>query len=89
MSDSTWTRRQGETPTEYRLRYLVRHEMRVARVSQVEMAARVGCSRAHMCEMLVGRSPLTVRWAEDILRTLGKQLTLEVVPGELRVSERA
>jgi hypothetical protein len=83
VSDSTWARKPNETVTEYRMRYLVRHEMRVAKISQVEMARRVGCSRAHVSEMLSGRALFTLKWAELMLRQLGKRVQLEVVDADL------
>lgn len=83
MSGATWARRPDETVTEYRMRYLVKREMRVAGVSQTEMAQLLGCSRVHVNEMLSGRTRFSLNWAELMLRQLGRQIQLGVIDADV------
>jgi plasmid maintenance system antidote protein VapI len=62
------------------LRALVRVELRNAGLSQAEAARRLGVSTKHLCQMLTGRAPLTLGWAEDLLGLCGQRLTLDTTP---------
>lgn len=68
------------------LRQLLVGELRSARLSQAEAARRLGLSAKHLNQMLTGRAPLSVEWADQIADLCGRDLLAasRPVPGESR-----
>jgi len=62
------------------LRALVLAALRNAGLSQAEAARRLDVSTKHLNQMLTGRVPLTLAWAEDLLGLCGQRLTLDTTP---------
>ncbi|MFD3568484.1 helix-turn-helix domain-containing protein [Streptomyces sp. NPDC058667] len=61
------------------LRVIVRTALHDKGISQAEAARRLGLSTKYMSQMLTGRAPLTLTWAEQILALCGKRLTIRAV----------
>jgi len=53
--------------TEHELRVQVKAALLARGLSQAEAARRLNLSTKHMSQMLTGRAPLTLAWAERIL----------------------
>lgn len=64
------------------LRSQVRTALGASPVSQAEAARRLGLSAKHMNQMLTGKAPLTLAWAEKILSLCGRKVEIRVVPTE-------
>jgi len=56
------------------LRPLLASELRAAGLSQAEAARRLGRTAKHMNQMLTGKAPLSLAWADDIAALCGRQL---------------
>jgi plasmid maintenance system antidote protein VapI len=56
---------------EEQLRTQVRSALIHAEISQAEAARRLGLSNKHVNQMITGRAPLTLFWAERILALCG------------------
>lgn len=67
------------------LRSLLADELRAAGVSQAEAARRLGVTAKHMSQMLTGRAPLSLVWADRIAAACGRDLLVASRPasGEL------
>ncbi|MER7623899.1 helix-turn-helix transcriptional regulator [Streptomyces sp. NPDC126503] len=61
------------------LRVIVRTTLHDKGISQAEAARRLGLSAKYMSQMLTGRAPLTLGWAEKILALCGKRLAVRAV----------
>lgn len=61
------------------LRTLVKDALRAAEMSQAEACRRLGVSTKHLNQMLKGRVPLSLAWAERILATTGRDLRITTV----------
>lgn len=61
------------------LRVIVRAALREERISQAEAARQLGLSTKHMSQMLTGRSPLSLDWAERLLGLCGKRLAVRAM----------
>ncbi|MFF7851889.1 helix-turn-helix domain-containing protein [Streptomyces sp. NPDC007910] len=61
------------------LRDLVRTALHDKGISQAEAARQLGLSTKYMSQMLTGRAPLTLGWAEKILALCGKRLAVRAV----------
>jgi transcriptional regulator with XRE-family HTH domain len=62
------------------LRALVKAALRNAGLSQAEACRRLGVSTKHLNQMLTGRAPISLAWAEDLLSLCGQRLTLDATP---------
>lgn len=62
------------------LRAHVRAALRNAGLSQAEAARTLGLSAKHMCQMLTGRAPLSLAWAERILALCGMRPVITLQP---------
>lgn len=72
---------QGEAVTaEDDLRALVRASLAAGRLSQAQASRDVGLSTKYMSQMLTGRAPLTLDWAEKILARCGKRVVVTTRP---------
>lgn len=60
------------------LRAHVRAALRNASLSQAEAARQLDVSTKHLCQMLTGRAPLTLGWAERILALCGQRIVIDV-----------
>lgn len=60
------------------LRVQVRAALAAAGLSQAEAARRLEVSTKHLCQMLTGRAPLTLGWAERLLGLCGKRVVVTV-----------
>lgn len=61
------------------LRSQVRAALTASPVSQAEAARRLGLSAKHMNQMLTGKAPLTLAWAEKILALCDRRVEVRVV----------
>ncbi|MGY6019556.1 hypothetical protein [Streptomyces spinosirectus] len=64
------------------LRTQTRAAVQQAPVSQAEIARQLGLSTKHLNQMLTGRAPLSLVWAEGILGLCGMDLVITVRPSE-------
>ncbi|MET9521485.1 helix-turn-helix domain-containing protein [Streptomyces coeruleorubidus] len=58
------------------LRVQVKAALLANDISQAEAARRLELSTKHMSQMLTGRAPLTLTWAERILALCGMRLVI-------------
>lgn len=58
------------------LRSHVRATLAYAGLSQAEASRRLGVSTKHLSQMLTGRAPLTLTWAEQLLALCGMRLVI-------------
>ncbi|HEY9367542.1 helix-turn-helix transcriptional regulator [Streptomyces sp.] len=58
------------------LRLEVRACLKVAGLSQAEAAQTLGISTKHMSQMLTGRAPMSIAWADRITRLTGRELLI-------------
>jgi plasmid maintenance system antidote protein VapI len=67
------------------LRSLLAAELRAAGISQAEAARRLGVTAKHMSQMLTGKAPLSLAWADQIAAACGRELLVgsRPAPGEL------
>jgi predicted transcriptional regulator len=68
------------------LRALLVDELRAAGVSQAEVARTLGITAKHMSQMLTGKAPLSLAWADEIAAACGRDLVVASRPssGESR-----
>ncbi len=66
--------------TEDVLRAHVRVALAEAGISQAEAARLLGLSTKHLCQMLTGRAPLSLAWADQLLGLCGKRVTIRLEP---------
>lgn len=66
----------ARSPAEEVLRAHVRAALRNAGISQAAAAAELGVSQKHVSQMLTGRAPITLRWAEQLLALCGYRLVI-------------
>jgi DNA-binding transcriptional regulator YdaS (Cro superfamily) len=60
------------------LRTQVRATLAATCISQAEAARRLGLSAKHLNQMITGRAPLSLGWAEAILATCGMRLVISL-----------
>jgi len=53
---------------------LLASELRTAGLSQAEAARRLGITAKHMNQMLTGKAPLSLAWADQIAALCGREL---------------
>lgn len=58
------------------LRELLANELWAANLSQAEVARRLGITAKHMSQMLTGRAPLSLAWADDIAAECGREIVV-------------
>lgn len=58
------------------LRTQVRAALSAVSLSQAEAARRLGLSQKHVSQMLTGRAPLSLEWAERLLALCGMRLVI-------------
>lgn len=61
-----------------RLRTQVRAALAAADISQAEAARQLGVSTKHLCQMLTGRAPLGLDWADRLLDLCGMALLIGI-----------
>lgn len=66
------------TATEDTLRIQTRAALHTAGISQAEAARRLGCSTKHVSQILTGRAPLSLAWAEQLLSLCGMRLAVAI-----------
>ncbi len=66
------------------LRRQVRAALEAARMSQAEAARELGVSTKHLCQMLTGRAPLSLEWAERIVALCEMRVEVVVLKGVAR-----
>lgn len=63
----------------------LREQVRVAladtQISQAAVARELGVSKKHLCQMLTGRAPLTLDWAEQIVALCEMRVEVVVLKG--------
>ncbi|MFH8336930.1 helix-turn-helix domain-containing protein [Streptomyces sp. AM6-12] len=64
------------TPADEQLRSHARSALIHAHISQAEAARRLGLSTKHLNQMITGRAPLTLAWAERILALTGMHIVI-------------
>jgi DNA-binding transcriptional regulator YdaS (Cro superfamily) len=60
------------------LRTQVRASMAAVGISQAEIARRTGLSTKHLNQMITGRAPISLGWAETILAHCGMRLVISL-----------
>ena len=68
----------GPNQAEATLRAQTRAALQAARISQAQAEGARGLSTKHLRQMLTGRAPLTLGWAERILALCGMRLAIAV-----------
>jgi plasmid maintenance system antidote protein VapI len=63
------------------LRAQVRAALEAARISQAAAARELGLSTKHLCQMLTGRAPLSLEWAEQIVALCEMRVEVVVLKG--------
>lgn len=66
------------------LRAQVRAALEATRISQAAAARELGVSTKHLCQMLTGRAPLSLEWAEQILALCEMRVEVVVLKGAAR-----
>lgn len=66
------------SPAEDALRTQTRTALKTARISQAEACRRLGLSTKHLNQMLIGKAPLTLPWAERLLALCGKRVVTSI-----------
>jgi len=66
---------------EEQLRTQVRSALIHAKISQAEAARRLGLSNKHLNQMITGRAPLTLAWAERLLSLCGMRIVIGLQHG--------
>lgn len=69
------------SPIEENLREQVRAALDTTQTSQVVIARELKVSTKHLCQMLTGRAPLTLEWAEKIVNVCGMRVEVVVLRG--------
>lgn len=68
------------------IRSLLTGELRAAGLSQAEAARQLGITAKHMNQMLTGRAPLSLAWADEIAALCGRELLVGSCPASPEVS---
>ncbi|TMR11045.1 helix-turn-helix transcriptional regulator [Nonomuraea turkmeniaca] len=68
------------------LRSLLAGELRAAGLSQAEAARQLGITAKHMSQMLTGRAPLSLAWADEIAGLCGRALLVGSRPASPEAS---
>lgn len=76
-------------PVEESLRDQVRAALEAAQISQASVARDLGVSKKHLCQMLTGRAPLTLEWAEQIVAQCEMRVEVVVLKGARRALDPA
>lgn len=63
------------------LRRQVRAALEATHVSQAAAARALGVSTKHLCQMLTGRAPLTLEWAERLVDLCDMRVEVVVLKG--------
>ena len=63
------------------MRTQVRAALEAAGISQAEACRRLGVSTKHLNQMLTGKAPISLDWAERILALCGMRLVVLVLTG--------
>ena len=63
------------------LREQVRAALESTRISQAAVARELGVSTKHLCQMLTGRAPMTLEWAERIVALCEMRVEVVVLKG--------
>lgn len=63
------------------MRTQVRAALETAGISQAEACRQLGCSTKHLNQMLTGKAPLGLDWAERILALCGMRLVVLALTG--------
>lgn len=63
------------------MRTQVRAALEEAGLSQAEACRQLDVSTKHLCQMLTGRAPISLDWAERILALCGKRLVILALTG--------
>lgn len=63
------------------MRQQVRATLDATQTSQRSVARELGVSTKYLCQMLTGRAPLTLEWAEDIVNLCGSRIEVIVLKG--------
>ena len=63
------------------LREQVRAALDNTDITQTLVALRLGVSTKHLSQMLTGRAPLTLEWAEQIVALCGMHIEVVVLKG--------
>lgn len=71
-----------ELTAEEQLRVHTRAALEAAGISQAEVCRQLGLSTKHLCQMLTGRAPLSLTWAEGILGLAGHRLVIDTRPDD-------
>ena len=71
------------------LREQVRAALHAARISQAAVARELGVSTKHLCQMLTGRAPLSLEWAEQIVALCEMRVEVVVLKGARRAFDVA
>jgi plasmid maintenance system antidote protein VapI len=71
------------------LRQQVRAALASSRISQAAVARELGVSTKHLCQMLTGRAPLSLEWAEKIVELCEMRIEVVVLKGARRTPEAA
>ncbi|MCX4885949.1 helix-turn-helix transcriptional regulator [Streptomyces sp. NBC_00847] len=71
------------------LREQVRAALAATQISQAAVARELGVSTKHLCQMLTGRAPLTLEWAEQIAELCEMRVEVVVLKGARRAPESA
>lgn len=66
------------------LRAQVRAALVTAQISQAEACRQLDLSTKHMCQMLTGRAPITLDWAERVVALCGMRIEVYVLTGPTR-----
>ncbi|MEV6737909.1 helix-turn-helix transcriptional regulator [Streptomyces sp. NPDC051104] len=67
---------------EDQLRAHVRRALATHRVSQAEACRQLGLSQKHLSQMLTGKAPLTLTWAEGLLGLCQMSLVIDTRPDQ-------
>lgn len=68
-------------PVEDSLREQVRAALETTGISQAAVARELGVSTKHLCQMLTGRAPLSLEWAEQIVALCEMRVEVVVLKG--------
>lgn len=71
------------------LREQVRAALEATRISQAAVARELGVSTKHLCQMMTGRAPLTLEWAEQIAAVCEMRVEVVVLKGARHASDAA
>jgi plasmid maintenance system antidote protein VapI len=66
------------TGTEQIIRSQVRAALERAHISQAEASRRLGLSTKHTNQMITGRAPMPLQWADRILALCGMRLVIGI-----------